>query len=314
MKKIYLAGGCFWGVEEYFSRIKGIVKTEAAYSNGVEEKTNYHLLSKTSHREVVKLVYDSSVISLNTILVYYFRIIDPYSIDRQGNDIGIQYRTGIYYDEENDIEIIKEFIKKHEDYYLKKVEVEVAKLTNYVIAEDYHQKYLKKNVGAYCHVNMSLLDEIYIPEYLYKKPSEEELKKTLTQLEFEVTLLDHTEQPFNNKYNDLYDEGIYVDKLSKIPLFLSVDKFDSSCGWPSFTKPIKKDLIKYLDDYSIKNRPRIEVRCLHSDSHLGHVFDDGPKEFGSKRYCINSASIEFIKKEDMIIRNYDYLNYLLEKK
>lgn len=137
----------------------------------------------------------------------------------------------------------------------------------------------------------------------YTKPSEEEIKKKLNELEYRVTQEDATERPFTHEYNDLYEDGIYVDIVSGEPLFSSRDKYDAGCGWPSFTKPIDDvEIIEKLD--TSHGRIRTEVRSQYADSHLGHVFNDGPKDRGGLRYCINGAALRFIKKEDLEKEGY----------
>ena len=132
----------------------------------------------------------------------------------------------------------------------------------------------------------------------YKKPLEAILKQRLTGLQYDVTQKSATERAFYNEYWDFFDEGIYVDIVTGEPLFLSVDKFHSSCGWPSFSKPVSEDAVVYIKDKSF-GMIRTEVRSKHGDSHLGHVFDDGPIEKGGRRFCINSASIRFVSVEEM---------------
>lgn len=146
----------------------------------------------------------------------------------------------------------------------------------------------------------------------FKKKSNDELKETLTSLQYQVTQEDETEQPFNNEYNSNFEEGIYVNVTTGEPIFVSTDKFEAGCGWPSFSKPIDDKLIEKHTDKS-HGMLRTEVRSNTGDAHLGHLFDDGPKELGGLRYCINSASLKFIAKEDMEEEGYgDYL-YLLKE-
>lgn len=147
---------------------------------------------------------------------------------------------------------------------------------------------------------------------MYKKPSKEELKKKLTPIQYKVTQENGTERPFENEYWNHFEEGIYVDVVTGEPLFCSKDKYDAGCGWPSFTKPIDKDFIKEKLDLS-HGMVRTEVRSKYGDSHLGHVFPDGPKDKGGLRYCINSAALRFIKKEDMEKEGYgEYLKLFEE--
>lgn len=156
IKKVYLAGGCFWGMEGYFKQLNGIIKTEVGYSNGKTAKTSYKEIKNTDHAEVIYLEYDNSKISFNEILNHYFRIIDPTSINKQGGDIGRQYRTGIYF-VDNDTELhAKNFINEAQKNYSKPIVVEVEQVSNYIVAEEYHQKYLDKNPFGYCHIDLSL--------------------------------------------------------------------------------------------------------------------------------------------------------------
>ena len=142
---------------------------------------------------------------------------------------------------------------------------------------------------------------------MYKKPSDDELRKNLTALEYEVTQNAGTERPFSSEYDDFYEEGIYVDKVSGEPLFSSKDKFNAGCGWPSFSKPVEGTDINEKEDLS-HGMVRTEVRSKNADSHLGHVFPDGPQELGGLRYCINGAALRFIPKEDLEKEGYgEYL-------
>ncbi|WP_049507408.1 peptide-methionine (R)-S-oxide reductase MsrB [Streptococcus anginosus] len=306
MAEIYLAGGCFWGLEEYFSRITGVTDTTVGYANGQVESTNYQLIHQTDHAETVQVTYDENLVSLREILLYYFRVIDPLSINKQGNDVGRQYRTGIYYTKDIDVSVINEVVKEQERQFVQKIAVEVEPLRHYVLAEDYHQDYLKKNPGGYCHINLNDAYQPLVDPGQYEKPSENALKENLSEEAYQVTQHAATERPFQNEYFATFEEGIYVDVTTGEPLFFAGDKFDSGCGWPSFTRPIAKDVIKYYQDKS-HGMERIEVRSRSGNAHLGHVFTDGPQDQGGLRYCINSAALRFIKKEDMEQAGYGYL-------
>jgi len=146
----------------------------------------------------------------------------------------------------------------------------------------------------------------------YMKRSKEELKKILTKEQYNVTQENGTELPYKNEYFDFYEEGIYVDIITGEPLFISSDKFNSGCGWPTFSKPIDRDFIKENIDKS-HGMVRTEVRSKNGDSHLGHVFCDGPEELGGLRYCINSASLKFIQKDKMKEEGYEEYLDLLDK-
>ena len=306
MAEIYLAGGCFWGLEEYFSRIPGVEKTTVGYANGQVETTNYQLIKETDHAETVQVIYDSDKIKLRAILLYYFRVIDPLSVNKQGNDRGRQYRTGVYFTDEADREVIAQVFAEEEKQLGHKIAVELEPLRHYILAEDYHQDYLKKNPGGYCHINVTDAEQPLIDPATYPKPSQEELKARLTEEQYQVTQENATERPFHNVYDQTFEEGIYVDITTGEPLFFAKDKFASGCGWPSFSHPIAKDVIHYYQDHS-HGMERIEVRSRSGNAHLGHVFTDGPKDQGGLRYCINSASLRFIPKEEMEQEGYGYL-------
>ena len=312
MAEIYLAGGCFWGLEEYFSRISGVLQTSVGYANGQVETTNYQLIKETDHAETVQVIYDEKAVSLREILLYYFRVIDPLSVNQQGNDRGRQYRTGIYYLEEADLPTINIVVREQELLIGRKIAVEVEKLRHYILAEDYHQDYLKKNPGGYCHIDVRDAEKPLIDAANYEKPSQAVLRENLSEESYRVTQEAATEAPFSNAYDQTFEEGIYVDITTGEPLFFAKDKFASGCGWPSFSRPISKELIHYYQDLS-HGMERIEVRSRSGNAHLGHVFTDGPQELGGLRYCINSASLRFIAKDEMEEAGYGYLLPYLNK-
>ena len=306
MAEIYLAGGCFWGLEEYFSRIEGVKKTTVGYANGQVESTNYQLIHQTDHAETVHLIYDEERVSLREILLYYFRVIDPLSVNKQGNDVGRQYRTGVYYTDEGDKAVIEQVFAEQEKQLGQKIAVELEPLRHYVLAEDYHQDYLKKNPGGYCHINVNDAYQPLVDSGQYEKPTDVELKEQLTEEQYQVTQHSATERPFHNAYNATFEEGIYVDVTTGEPLFFAGDKFESGCGWPSFSRPIAREVLRYYEDKS-HGMERIEVRSRSGNAHLGHVFTDGPESAGGLRYCINSAALRFIPKEKMEAEGYAYL-------
>ena len=312
MAEIYLAGGCFWGLEEYFSRISGVLQTSVGYANGQVETTNYQLIKETDHAETVQVIYDEKEVSLREILLYYFRVIDPLSVNQQGNDRGRQYRTGIYYLDEADLPTINTVVREQELLIGRKIAVEVEKLRHYILAEDYHQDYLKKNPGGYCHIDVRDAEKPLIDAANYEKPSQAVLREQLSEESYRVTQEAATEAPFSNAYDQTFEEGIYVDITTGEPLFFAKDKFASGCGWPSFSRPISKELIHYYQDLS-HGMERIEVRSRSGNAHLGHVFTDGPRELGGLRYCINSASLRFIAKDEMEAAGYGYLLPYLNK-
>ncbi len=304
LNKIWLAGGCFWGVQAYFARIPGVYETIAGYANGATEKPTYHDIGKTGHAETLEIRYDADKVNLETLLKYYFKIIDPTVLNRQGNDVGTQYRTGIYYMDETLLPTILSVLSDEQYQYKKPIITEVLPLQNFYPAEEYHQNYLEKNPGGYCHVDFSSLnDPPLTPLSKYQKPDKDELAARLTNLQYQVTQESHTEPPFQNEYWNQYQKGIYVDIVSGQPLFASGDKFESGCGWPSFSKPIESEALYEKKDLT-HGMIRTEVRSKNADSHLGHVFTDGPKAAGGLRYCINSAALRFIAFEEMEKEGY----------
>ena len=303
MKTIYLAGGCFWGAEKYLSLIPGVVFTETGYANGRTENPSYEDVCRndTGHAETVRVEFDPTKLSLTFLLERFFEVIDPTSLNRQGGDVGTQYRTGVYFSDNADEEIILGSIALLQESYAKPTMIEVKPLAQFYPAEEYHQKYLDKEPGGYCHIDSAKFEaarRAVDVSTLYRPADKDVLRSSLTELQFEVTQNGATEAPFRNEYYDTFEQGVYVDVTTGEPLFLSTNKFDSHCGWPSFSAPISGDLISELPDNS-HGRERTEVRSSHGDSHLGHVFEDGPKEQGGLRYCINSASLRFIPKEKM---------------
>jgi len=310
MAEIYLAGGCFWGTEKYLSLIRGVTFTEVGYANGTKDKPTYEEVctGTTGHAETVHVVYDPQVLPLEFLLELYYESIDPTSVNRQGEDVGEQYRTGIYYTDPDDLPIIEQSIKKLAERLDKPVAIEVKPLTSFWRAEEFHQKYLDKNPEGYCHIPKSKMlraARAVVNPTNYSPPNEEKLKN-LSPLQYDVTQNAATEPPFKNEYWDERRPGIYVDITTGEPLFVSTDKFDSGCGWPSFARPIDPAVVTYHRDTS-HGMDRIEVRSRVGNAHLGHVFDDGPEKLGGLRYCINSAALRFIPKEDMEKEGYGYL-------
>lgn len=309
VKTIYLAGGCFWGTDHLFSLVSGVVSTEAGYANSKCEYPDYKLVCTgvTNAAETVKVEYDDNIVSLSDLLTLFFKSIDPLSINKQGGDVGTQYRTGIYYTDERDVPVIDAQLATLQRRYKQKLAIEFAPLENFYPAEEYHQEYLYKNPNGYCHINPSLFKEA---AQMHHTRDNDSLRQRLTPLQWEVTQNGATERPFVNEYDHEFRRGIYVDITDGTPLFLSSRKYDSGCGWPAFTRPISDELISEHLDTSY-GRIRTEVRSTSSGSHLGHVFNDGPREEGGLRYCINSASLRFIPAEEMAAEGYgDYLPLL----
>lgn len=313
---IYLAGGCFWGIEHLFASIPGVITAESGYANGDSAaNANYQavLTGNTGFRETVRVVYDPEKVSLDALLLAYFYLIDPTVKNRQGNDVGTQYQTGIYYTNDSAKETV-ERIAQIEKKRSKAFHVEIGPLQNFYPAEEYHQNYLENNPGGYCHIPM---DEIRLFSILridpgdYRKPAAEAIRDKLTEAQYQVTQENATERPFYNEFWNKFEKGIYVDIVTGEPLFSSQDKFESSCGWPAFSKPIELPAVVEVDDYTY-GMHRTEVRSRAGDSHLGHVFTNDPESPNGVRYCINSASLRFIPYAHMEKEGYGYLMDLLE--
>lgn len=315
-KEIYLAGGCFWGTEHFLKQVRGVESTQVGYANGNIDNPTYKQVctDETGFAETVKVEYDPQVVNLPLLLDLYFKTIDPTSVNRQGGDRGSQYRTGIYYTDTADIPVIETAIDVVAKEYDKPVVVEVKPLKNFYPAEAYHQDYLDKNPGGYCHIHPELFElaKKANAKTVFTKPDDATLRSKLTDEQYAVTQKSATERPFQNEYWNEFREGIYVDITTGEPLFVSTDKFESGCGWPSFSKPIDKKLIKEDLDTS-HGMSRTEVRSKTGDAHLGHVFEDGPQDKGGLRYCINSASLRFIPKDKMEEEGYGDYIYLLNK-
>lgn len=299
-KELYLAGGCFWGLQEYFSRVPGVLSTQSGYAQSLVPNPGYREVcsGSTNAAETVRIVYDPQKVPTELLARHFFRIIDPFAVNRQGNDVGSQYRTGIYFSDERDQPILARVMQTEQAKYQRPFAVTLEKLENFYPAEEYHQDYLKKNPGGYCHIRFDSLDD---PDLQADWVRSE--KDSLTPMAYHVTRENGTEPPFTGEYWKTDQPGIYVDVISGKPLFSSSDKFLSSCGWPAFSSPIDPDSIRKKPDFS-HGMNRVEVRSSASDAHLGHVFNDGPAERGGMRYCINSAALRFIPLEEMAKEGY----------
>ncbi len=295
-RTIHLAGGCFWGLEHFYSVLPGVVSATSGYANSDVADPTYRQVctGTTGATEAVQVDYDPELIALEDLLLWFFEVVDTSQKDRQGNDIGTQYRNGIYWSDPADEKTVRAFVEQQTQKSEKPIVTELMPLQNFTPAEEYHQQYLVKNPGGYCHIPTQAVERAkqWVPESGY------------------ILRESGTERPFTGVFDDHDKRGIYVDIVTGEPLFSSADKFDAGCGWPAFSKPITKRVVTEKLDRS-HGMVRTEVRTAGSDGHLGHVFTDGPVDRGGLRYCINSAALAFVPEERMAAAGYgEYLDSL----
>lgn len=310
------AGGCFWCMVSPFDEYPGVIAVVSGYTGGKVKNPTYEQVcaGDTGHVEAVQITFAPHILPYETLLEMFWRQIDPTDSSGQFCDQGSSYRTAIFYhtpEQKAAAEASKQALAvsgRFED----PIVTPILPAQEFWPAEEYHQGFYKKNHAHYKRYRQGSGRDEFIQKHWFQAKDPAALKEKLTERQYWITQEKGTEPPFKNEYWNEEREGIYVDIVSGEPLFTSLDKYDAGCGWPSFSRPLHKDSIEEKVDKS-HGMVRTEVRSKLSDSHLGHLFDDGPREAGGRRYCINSAALRFIPKEDMAKEGYGNYLALFEK-
>ncbi len=305
-----MAGGCFWCVEADFEKLPGVINVVSGYSGGTGDSPTYDDYAERGYREVVEITYNPEIVNYSGLVEYLIKHGDPTDAGGSFYDRGPQYAPAVYYSSELERAQAQQVIVEIEGkkVYDKPLALVVLPVVKFWPAEDYHQDYYKKNPIRYAYYRNASGRDAFVKAHWgdnvlprqttettrgFVKPSETELRAKLTPLQYAVTQEGETEPPFDNEYNANKEKGIYVDIVSGEALYSSLDKYDSGTGWPSFVKPITPTAVVEVVDKGFFTTA-VEIRSRLADSHLGHVFDDGPADRGGKRYCMNSAALRFV--------------------
>ncbi|WP_407309389.1 peptide-methionine (R)-S-oxide reductase MsrB [Desulfosporosinus sp. SB140] len=309
------AGGCFWCMVKPFEELPGVIEVVSGYTGGDLKSPTYEdvCYRDTGHFEAVQITFDPEILAYKRLLEIYWQQIDPTNPEGQFADRGPSYQTAIFYHTQDQLIEAQRSKQALEESgrFAKEIVTQILPAKEFYKAEDYHQDYHRKNPLRYDAYRRGSGRDAFIKLHWDEAVEKELLKPKLTKMQYEVTQNKGTEPPFNNEYWDNQSEGIYVDIISGEPLFSSLDKFDSGCGWPSFNKPLKSEAIREKPDFS-HSMHRTEIVSTQGGAHLGHVFTDGPQPTGL-RYCINSAALRFIPKEQLQKEGYgEFLSLFLK--